>query len=125
MKDFKPLVLIFLIFFVLACASKKSAFKHEATFDSEKAFAKANEQLEKKYYEEARVAFLEIKNRDLFFTNITNADRIFVYSVSGNLILQKDNVVKITLRKVSNRPLVFLINRNGKVVWKKLIMAID
>jgi len=65
MKNSKPLVLIFLILFILACASKKSAVKPEDTFDPEKAFAKANEQLEKKYYEEARIAFLEIKNRDL------------------------------------------------------------
>ncbi|MDI6890554.1 MAG: outer membrane protein assembly factor BamD [Thermodesulfovibrionales bacterium] len=58
------LLLLFLILFIFSC-SGKPAVKPEETFDPEKAFAKANERLEKKYYEEARASFLEIKNRDM------------------------------------------------------------
>lgn len=65
MEKIKPLFLIFLILLVVSCSSKKQAVKPEETYDPEKAFAKANEQLEKKYYEEARADFFEIKNRDL------------------------------------------------------------
>jgi len=63
-KNIRPLFFIILICFLLSCSSKP-AVKPEETFDPEKAFVKANEQLEKKYYEEARASFLEIKNRDL------------------------------------------------------------
>ncbi len=58
------IILILLIFFVLSCSGKK-AVRPSGTFDPEKAFTAANEQLEKKDYEQARAAFLEIKNRDM------------------------------------------------------------
>lgn len=45
--------------------SGKTAVKPPQKFDPEKTFASANEQLEKKEYEQARAAFLEVKNRDL------------------------------------------------------------
>jgi outer membrane protein assembly factor BamD len=57
------LFVIFLLLFVCSCSSKPAAVKPE-TFEAEKAFEKANELLEKKDYEAARTAFLEIKNRD-------------------------------------------------------------
>lgn len=49
---------------VLAC-SGKPATKPVEIFDGQKTFAKANELMDKQEYEEARTAFLEIKNRDL------------------------------------------------------------
>jgi outer membrane protein assembly factor BamD len=55
-------VLLFLL--VCSCSSKLAAVKPGETFEPEKAFEKANGLLEKKDYEEARTAFLEIKNRD-------------------------------------------------------------
>ncbi len=58
------LVLILLILFIVSC-SKKPAVRPSDTFDPEKAFATASEQLEKKDYEEARASFLEVKNRDI------------------------------------------------------------
>ncbi|OIP59901.1 MAG: hypothetical protein COY75_04780 [Nitrospirae bacterium CG_4_10_14_0_8_um_filter_41_23] len=58
------LVLILLILFIISCSSKP-VVKPSETFDPEKAFAKANEQIEKKDYEKARTAFLEIKSRDM------------------------------------------------------------
>jgi outer membrane protein assembly factor BamD len=58
------LVLFLLILFMASC-SAKPAIKPPETFDPEKAFIMANEQLEKKDYEKARAAFLEIKNRDM------------------------------------------------------------
>lgn len=58
------LVLILLILFIISCSSKP-AVKPSETFDPEKAFAKANEQIEKKDYEKARAAFIEIKSRDM------------------------------------------------------------
>jgi outer membrane protein assembly factor BamD len=58
------LFIIILCLFVLACGGKP-AVKPAEKFDPEKSFVKANEQLEKKNYEEARAAFLEVKNRDL------------------------------------------------------------
>ena len=45
--------------------SGKTAVKPPQKFDPEKTFTSANEQLEKKEYEQARAAFLEVKNRDL------------------------------------------------------------
>ncbi len=57
-------VLILFILFIISC-SGKPAVKPSETFNPEKAFATANEQLEKKDYEQARTAFLEIKNRDM------------------------------------------------------------
>ncbi|MEW6675880.1 MAG: outer membrane protein assembly factor BamD [Nitrospirota bacterium] len=56
--------LLFLIIFFISC-SGKPAVKPVETFDPEKAFAKANEQIDKKEYEEARATLLEIKNRDM------------------------------------------------------------
>jgi len=60
----KRLLLILLILFVCSCSGKPAAVKPSETFDPEKAFEKANELLEKKNYDEARTAFIEIKNRD-------------------------------------------------------------
>lgn len=66
MKIRTKLTVILLIFLFLAvsCAGK-SAVKPPEKFDPEKSFTKANEQLEKKDYEEARANFMEVKNRDL------------------------------------------------------------
>jgi len=58
------LFLILLVLFVYSCSGKPDTVKPVETFEPEKAFEKANELLEKKNYEEARTAFLEIKNRD-------------------------------------------------------------
>ncbi len=57
-------ILFFLILFIVSC-SGKPAVKPEGPFNPEKALAKANEQIDKKDYEEARTTLLEIKNRDL------------------------------------------------------------
>jgi outer membrane protein assembly factor BamD len=58
------LVLVLLLLFMISCSGKKE-IKPSETFDPEKAFAAANEQLEKKDYEKARASFLEVKNRDM------------------------------------------------------------
>lgn len=58
------IVLILLILFTVSC-SGKPVIKPPETFNPEKAFARANEQLEKKEYEQARAAFFEVKNRDM------------------------------------------------------------
>jgi len=58
------LFVVFLLLFICSCSSKPAAVKPGETFEPEKAFEKANELLEKKDYEAARTAFLEIKNRD-------------------------------------------------------------
>lgn len=55
---------LLLILFIISCSSKP-AVKPTETFDPEKAFATANEQIEKKDYEKARAAFIEIKSRDM------------------------------------------------------------
>lgn len=49
---------------MISCSGKPTV-KPPERFDSEKAFSKANEQLEKKDYEEARAGFLEVRNRDM------------------------------------------------------------
>lgn len=56
------LILSFCI--ILFSCSGKSKVKPTETFDAEKVFVSANEQLERKNYDEARAAFLEVKNRD-------------------------------------------------------------
>jgi outer membrane protein assembly factor BamD len=58
------LILIAIVLFLISCSGKQ-AVKPPGAFDPEKAFAAANEQLEKKEYETARNSFLEVKNRDL------------------------------------------------------------
>jgi outer membrane protein assembly factor BamD len=58
------IILIFLIFSILSC-SGKPAVRPAETFDPEKVFKTANEQLEKNDYDKARAAFLEVKNRDI------------------------------------------------------------
>jgi outer membrane protein assembly factor BamD len=62
MKKNRAYILLFILFMV-SC-SGKTAIKPPETFDPEKAFVKANEQIEKKDYEAARGTLLEIKNRD-------------------------------------------------------------
>ncbi len=57
-------LILFLLLFVLSCSGKQAARPSER-FDPEKAFAAANEALEKKEYDKARASFLEVKNRDL------------------------------------------------------------
>ncbi len=64
MKKARHFFFLLLILFVCSCSGKPAAVKPGETFEPEKAFEKANELLEKKDYEEARTAFLEIKNRD-------------------------------------------------------------
>jgi outer membrane protein assembly factor BamD len=57
---------LFLILIVItASCSGKQAVTPPEKYDVEAAFEKANAQFEKKNYEEARAAFLEVKNRDL------------------------------------------------------------
>jgi outer membrane protein assembly factor BamD len=60
------LYVFFLILVVMtASCSGKQAVNPQEKYDAEKSFEKANAQFEKKNYEEARAAFLEVKNRDL------------------------------------------------------------
>jgi outer membrane protein assembly factor BamD len=59
----KNILNILLVLFIVSC-SGKTAIKPPETFDPERAFVKANEQIEKKDYEAARSTLLEIKNRD-------------------------------------------------------------
>jgi outer membrane protein assembly factor BamD len=61
-KSFK-IFLVFLILFILSCSSKQT-IKPSEKYDPEKEFATANEQLDKKEYDQARAGFLEVKNRD-------------------------------------------------------------
>ena len=58
------LVPVLLILLIVSC-SGKTAVRPAEKFDPEKAFAKANTQLEKNDYDQARAGFLEVKNRDL------------------------------------------------------------
>lgn len=58
------IIIVFILLLALFSCSGKSAVKREESFDPEKAFEKANKELEKKYYEEARAAFQEVKSRD-------------------------------------------------------------
>jgi outer membrane protein assembly factor BamD len=57
-------VSVLLILFIVSC-SDKTAIRPAEKFDPEKAFAKANTQLEKNDYDQARAGFLEVKNRDM------------------------------------------------------------
>lgn len=62
-KNWTILLLLSLIF-TMSCAGNPATKAMDA-FDAEKAFAKANDLMDKKEYEEARTVFFEIKNRDL------------------------------------------------------------
>lgn len=53
-----------LIILALGSCSGKKETKPEGSFDPQKAFVFANEQIEKKDYEGARITLLEIKNKD-------------------------------------------------------------
>ena len=66
MKRRRRFDIFFVVFlmFIVSCSGKQ-AVKPAERFDSEKAFAKANAQFDQKEYEQARAAFLEVKNRDL------------------------------------------------------------
>ena len=56
----KAFFIVLFLLFSVSC-SGKPAVKPSETFNPEKAFTNANEQLEKKEYEAARAAFLEVK----------------------------------------------------------------
>ncbi|MGB9716271.1 MAG: outer membrane protein assembly factor BamD [Thermodesulfovibrionales bacterium] len=58
------IIIAFILLVGLSSCSGKPAVKREESFDPEKAFEKANKEMEKRYYEEARAAFQEIKSRD-------------------------------------------------------------
>ena len=64
MQNIKFSLLIFLVIFIVSCSGKPTV-KPEGPFNPEKSLAKANEQIDKKDYEDARTTLLEIKNRDL------------------------------------------------------------
>lgn len=64
MLKLRFVILLFAFSLLVSCSGKKHVKPTDA-FDPEKAFAKANEQMDKKGYEEARATLLEIKNRDL------------------------------------------------------------
>lgn len=66
-----------------------------------------------------------VKNKTVFFNNTNNCDRISVHSISGREILRQDNAANISINNLSNQPLVFLIKRDGKTIWKKLLMIMD
>lgn len=62
----RGIILIFITssLFLLVSCSGKSTIKPPEKFEPEKSFDMANELIEKKDYEKARIMFLEIKNRD-------------------------------------------------------------
>jgi len=60
-RSFIPIIISLL--FLFSC-SGKSAVRPPESFDAEKTFVRANELLEQKNFDEARAAFLEVKNRD-------------------------------------------------------------
>ena len=64
MKKIKTALMFIALISVLSC-SGKPAIKPAEVFDGQKSFAKANELMDKKEYEEARTALLEVKSRDL------------------------------------------------------------
>lgn len=64
MKNLCIALLVLPLLLLLSCTGK-SVTKPEQAFDAEKAFAKANELLEQKNYEEARNALTEIQSRDI------------------------------------------------------------
>jgi outer membrane protein assembly factor BamD len=57
------MIIMISLLFLFSC-SGKSAIRAPESFDAEKTFVRATELLEKKNYEDARAAFLEVKNRD-------------------------------------------------------------
>jgi outer membrane protein assembly factor BamD len=63
-RNFNYIILVLLLTFLFSCSGKQ-AVKPEETFNSEKAFEKASKDMEKKYFEEARAVFFEIKSRDM------------------------------------------------------------
>lgn len=63
MKIIKTALLIVSLSFVISCAGKTST-QPDTKFDAEKTFAKANDLIERKEYEDARTVLIEIKNRD-------------------------------------------------------------
>jgi len=63
MKTRSIIPIIISLLFLFSC-SGKSALRPPETFNAEKTFVRANALLEKKDYEAARAAFLEVKNRD-------------------------------------------------------------
>jgi len=66
MKKRIACIFIFIVILsTLSCSGKSSVRKPAEKFDPEKAFTTANEQFEKKEYEQARASFIEVKNRDL------------------------------------------------------------
>lgn len=60
----KKLFIVILVLFAFSCSGKK-AVRPAEEFDAEKSFAKANQLIDDKNYEEARTILFEIKNRDL------------------------------------------------------------
>lgn len=58
-----PCTVLLLIVLVVSCS--KTEVRKDETFDPEKALARGTELIEKKEYEDARRALLEVKNRDL------------------------------------------------------------
>jgi outer membrane protein assembly factor BamD len=63
MKKRAFILVIISLLFLFSC-SGKSAVRPPESFDAEKSFVRANELLEQKNFDEARAAFLEVKNRD-------------------------------------------------------------
>ncbi|MBI4685533.1 MAG: tetratricopeptide repeat protein [Nitrospirae bacterium] len=64
MQKIVTAILFLSLVFVFSCSGKSTA-KPNAAFDAEQTFARANELMDKKSYEEARTALTEIKSRDL------------------------------------------------------------
>ncbi len=65
MKKILACVFISIFLCTVFSCSGKSVRKPAERFDPEKTFTAANEQFEKKEYEQARASFLEVKNRDM------------------------------------------------------------
>jgi hypothetical protein len=68
---------------------------------------------------------LKLVNQTLTVSNATAHDRVFLYSLSGRMLLESLNIPAVSLQKLQPQPILVVVKRNGKILVAQKILVLN